>query len=282
MPGSRLSRAGRLSGWPPAPLRRQPADRDAVDGQPLAVAEVGQDEHADGVAGRHHPGRGADAALEAQAAHPGAGADRPLGRSLAAGRARAASSAALTSAAVTCIRRASFRKLSSHSATIGMITSSAIPAVLGHQQLAGRVIDPAELHRRGQEDRRLGQAPLGGGQEAGALPGPVQHGAAGRHRVAEEVAAQVEYRHAGPRHAAALRGWRLVPPDGGVANADARHVGDRSGGAARQDADPDPQVSCSGHPAIMPGFGLPGPGAGRSRWSARRIRHNRAVPPAGP
>lgn len=49
---------------------------------------------------------------------PSAGASPPTD-------ALAASRAVLTSAAVTCIRRASFRKLSSHSATIGMITSSA-------------------------------------------------------------------------------------------------------------------------------------------------------------
>ncbi len=42
----------------------------------------------------------------------------------AAPAARAASLAVRTSAALTCIRRESDRKLSSHSATIGMITSS--------------------------------------------------------------------------------------------------------------------------------------------------------------
>ncbi len=48
---------------------------------------------------------------------PSAGAGPPAD-------ARAAASAARTSPVVTCIRRASLRKLSSHSATIGMITSS--------------------------------------------------------------------------------------------------------------------------------------------------------------
>ncbi len=49
---------------------------------------------------------------------PSAGAGPPM-------PALAASSAARTSAALTCIRRASDRKLSSHSATTGMMTSSA-------------------------------------------------------------------------------------------------------------------------------------------------------------
>jgi len=40
----------------------------------------------------------------------------------------AMSSAVLTSSALTCMRRGSDRKLSSHSATIGMITSSAMPS----------------------------------------------------------------------------------------------------------------------------------------------------------
>ena len=60
--------------------RQQPADRDAVDGEPLALAEVGHQQHADRVPVGTHPGRGADAALEAQARHPGARADRALGR----------------------------------------------------------------------------------------------------------------------------------------------------------------------------------------------------------
>ena len=77
--------------------------------------------------------------------------------------------------------------------------------VLGHHQLAGRVVDPADLHRRGQEDRRLGQPPLGGGQEAGALAGAVEHRAAGRDRAAEQVAARVEHRHAGAGDPAARR-----------------------------------------------------------------------------
>ena len=110
---------------------------------------------------------------------PSAGA----ARTCACAAARAASSATARRRALTCIRRASERKLSSHSATIGMITSSApMRGILGHQQLAGGVVDAADLHGRGQEDRRLGQAPLRRGEEPGALAGPVQHRAAGRHR----------------------------------------------------------------------------------------------------
>ena len=128
---------------------------------------------------------------------PSAGAGPPA-------EARAAASAAPTSAVVTCIRRASLRKLSSHSATIGMITSSVpIPGVLRHQQLAGRVVHPAQLHRRGQEHRGLGQAPLAGRQKARALARAVEHRAPGRDRAAEQVAAEVDDRHPGPGHPAA-------------------------------------------------------------------------------
>ena len=74
----------------------------------------------------HDPRRGADAALPAEAAScPCRRRPRPR---RAAGtvptEARAADSASRTSSWVTCIRRASLRNESSHSATSGMITSS--------------------------------------------------------------------------------------------------------------------------------------------------------------
>ena len=74
---------------------------------------------------------GPDPALEAQAGHPGARADRTLGRRRRSSPrdASAASWAARTSSAVTCIRRQSLRKESSHSPTTGMTTSSATVGV---------------------------------------------------------------------------------------------------------------------------------------------------------
>ena len=63
-----------------------------------------------------------------------------------------------------------------------MTTSSATSGCCSSVDLARRVVHPAELHRRGQVDRRLGRPPLAGGEEAGALAGAVEHRAAGRQR----------------------------------------------------------------------------------------------------
>ncbi len=161
--------------------------------------------------------------------------------------ARAASRAMRTSVALTCIRRESDRKLSSHSATTGMITSSTpIPGLFLREQLAGRVVDAADLHGRGEEHRRLGEAPLGHGQEPGALARAVQHRAAGGHRGGEQVPAGIDHGDAGPGHAPARRRRRLVPPHRDVADADAGHVGDRRGRAGRQDTYPDAKIAGPG------------------------------------
>ena len=192
--------------------------------------------------------RRTDAALEAQAAHAGAGSDRAFRRRGRPVRDRAGRSAAATSSRSTCMRRASLRKLSSHSATTGMMTSSSpIARLLGDQQLAGRVVHPADLHRVGEEHRRLDQAPLLRGEEPGALAGAVEHRAARRHRLAEPVAARVDHGHAGAGHAPAVRRLRLVAPYRGVADPDAGDVDDRAGGAARQRPDPDSQLSGTRH-----------------------------------
>ena len=75
---------------------------------------------------------------------------------------------------------------------------------------AGGVVDAAELQGRGQVDRRLGRAPLGGGDEAGALAGAVEDRAAGRERPGERVLGEHQHADAGAGHAAALGRRRLV------------------------------------------------------------------------
>ena len=242
--GRRPRRRGRRVG------RQHPADRHPVDRQPVLVAEIRERQHTHCVAGRHPPGRGADTALEAQAAHPGPGSDRALGRRLGLasrpGRPRGLPGGAHVG------------RTDLHPARVGQ---EAV-VTLGHhrddyvldadaglfvsQQLAGRVVDAADLHGRGQEDGRLDQAPLGQRQEPGALARAVQHGAAGRHRSGEQVPAGIEDGHAGPGHAPARRRRRFVPPHRDVADAEAGHVGDRGGRTGRQDTYPDAKIAGPG------------------------------------
>ena len=80
--------AGSASLAPGVGGRQQPARA----GTPATMhsardAEVGHQQHGDGVALGGDPGRRADAALEVEARHPGAGPDRALGR-VARGAAR--------------------------------------------------------------------------------------------------------------------------------------------------------------------------------------------------
>ena len=141
--------------------RAAAARRDAVDGQPLALAEVGEQQDRHGVPVGRDPRRRADAALEAQAGHPGAGADRALRRAASPRRARPArrACAAATSSCSTCIRRQSLRNESSHSPTTGITTVVGHPGVLLERDPAGRVVDAAQLHGRGEVDRRLERRP---------------------------------------------------------------------------------------------------------------------------
>ena len=65
---------GRLRRW-----AERAADGDAVHGEPVGRAEVGEEEDADRVPALDHAGGRADAALPLAADHAGAGADRSLG-----------------------------------------------------------------------------------------------------------------------------------------------------------------------------------------------------------
>ena len=78
--------------------------------------------------------------------------------------------------------------------------------VLLERDLARGVVHPAELHGRGQVDRRLERAPLAGGEEPGALPGAVEHRAAGGEGTAVGVVGGDQDGDAGARRTAALGG----------------------------------------------------------------------------
>ena len=54
--------------------------------------------------------------------------------------------------------------------------------LLGHEQAASRVEDPAHLHRRGEEDRRLEQAPLIDLAARSQLTSTIEDGNPCRHR----------------------------------------------------------------------------------------------------
>ena len=138
-------------------------------------------------------------------------------------------------------------------------------AVALELDLAGGVVDPAELHGRGQVDRGLGGTPLPGGEEAGALAGTVEHGAARRDGPLVGVVGEEQTGHAGARDSAPGRWGRLVAVDRGVAEADARHVEDGVGRAGGQGPDPDPYLARANHARIMTD---PGP----SDWDAERVR----------
>ena len=215
------------------------AERPAGHGQPVPPAEVGQHHRPQQMTVRQQPGRRADPALEAEALHPGTGADAALGRRRPGadpvpGRLPGPLDVPVGQPHPARVGQPGVVALGHHRDHHVVHPDPRVPT---GQQRAGRVVHPADLHRRGQEHRRLQPAPLADRDESGALPHPVQHRATGRHRRAERVTLQVQHRDAGAHHAAALRRGRLVQHQGGVAQAHPGHVVDRAGGPARQQAE---------------------------------------------
>ena len=233
---------------------------------------------------RDDPRRRTDAALEPEAAHPGARRRPHLrgGRPTPADAAPRAQRVPRTSSRLTCIRRASLRKLSSHSATTGMITSRRrSPASSSIEQLARGVVDPADLHGRGQEDRRLGQPPLLRRQEAGALAGAVEHRAAGRDRRAEAGCrpGRPPSRRCGRRRGRPAAPARRARPSRARRRPRARRAIEPVGPGGQQ-TDPDSQVSNTWHPGSRsPRLQSEGRRAGVSHarlpvvWAEDALRH---------
>ncbi len=225
-------------------LRQRPSHWHAVDGQPFPLAEVGEQEHGHGVSLGGDAGRGTDAALEAQARHPGAGPDGPLGRRTGAAAGGKGSRVGGHHVVV----------LDLHPAAVveeGVVTLPdhwdhhvvGDPVVALQLDPAGGVVDPAELHRRREVDRRLEHAPLTAGEEPGALAGAVEDGAPRGQRALVRVVSDDQRGHPGARDPASLR-WRLlVAVERGVSEAHARHVDDGVRRPGREDADLDPDLT---------------------------------------
>ena len=112
-------------------------------------------------------------------------------------------------------------------------------AVAFELDLTGSVVDPPQLHGRGQVDRGLGSPPLLGRDEARALAGTVEHGSAGRDGSLVGVVGEEQTGHARTGDSAPGRWGRLVAVHGGMAEADSCHVEDGVGRTGGQGPDPD-------------------------------------------
>ena len=168
---------------------------------------------------------------------PAPTAPSPTAPSVAAATARPASSASTWTIAL------SDSQLSSHSATSGM-TTSVVPdgRVRGDRGGDGAVEDPADRHRRGQVERRLHQPPLRGRDEAGHLPGAVEHrGARGTGSANSPSGGPGRIAVTPVRAIPPAAG--LVAPHGDVADAHAGDVGDRVRRAGVVAADPQAEVA---------------------------------------
>ena len=124
----------------------------------------------------------------------------------------------------TCIRRQSLRKESSHSPTTGITTSSATLRVLLERDLAGRVVHPAQLHRRRQEDRRLERAPLLADRKPVHSPAPLSTAppAASGRRYASSAA--TSDRDTGARGTSTVRRGLLVTDQGRMSQTHTIHI----------------------------------------------------------
>ena len=245
---ARPSRRGRA-------LRRraeQTTHRDTGHDALLADPEVGHEQDRDGVLA-DPPRRRTDAALEVETGHARPGPDGTL-----VGRDRRADGGA------------GGLPRSHHVLVLGLHAAGVVePGVvaLGHHRddevhrgrgvvleldPTGRVVDAAQLQGRGEVDRRLGAAPLRGGEEPRALAGAVEDSPARRDGAGEGVVGEDQHGRARARPAATVGGRRLVADDRGVAEADTGDVEDGVGRSGRQHADLDAEITNARHPAILP------------------------------
>ena len=141
------------------------AHRNAGDRESIPAPEVGQHECRDDVAVRQQPRRGPDAAFPAEAGHARAGAD---GAEADVARCKVAADRAprggerrrhvvvlhVHAAGVVEPRVVAF----THDRDDHVVDSD--PRLLVDEQAARRVVDPTDLHGRGEEDRSFRKAPL--------------------------------------------------------------------------------------------------------------------------
>ena len=224
-------------------------DRHAVDREPLQPAEVGQGQDAQVVARMAGYGHGprcvADPALEPEALHPHPGPDHAAGDRSGI-RATGAVEGRLHVDGLDLARACRIEiavVALGHDRHQGVVEAGVRNAL--DEDPDGRVIDPADRHRRGQEDRRLDHAPLADRGDPDHLAGPIEDGCTGGDPVVEQLGRveRDDRGDAGPGDAPAGRRSGLVPPDRGVADADPGHVDDRVGGSRRQQPDPDAQLA---------------------------------------
>ena len=198
----------------------------------------------------------------------------------ATGPAVAPSTAARTSSGEIWVRRASLSQESSHSPTMGMVTtsrptdgsSSASSSTTASQARPTCIVDVSRIgvsstpHSRTWIAEVSSPAPLSTATPAARPLRTTSPSGPGTMAVTPVRATPAPRRRIG-----------LLPPDGGVADEDARHVGDGVARPGRQQADLDAQV--------------PGPGAWRrcrhrpdctqppARWLLARARLARATEP---
>ena len=252
------------------------ADGDAVHGEPVGRAEVGEEEDADGARALDDARRRADAALPLAADHAGAGADGPLGHRSGRRAEHCRPDVLGRDLGAPGVVEPGVVALADHGDGHHIPTDRRLE--LG-EQLDDRIPGPSHLHRGREQDRRLEHAPLADLDRRGQLARAVEHGHARRPSVADDLADRSgddggDARTSDP---APRRRVGLVPPDGAVADEDPRHVGDGVARPGRQQADLDAQV--------------PGPGAqGRcrhrrdctqppSRWLLARVGLGRGMEP---
>ena len=101
-----------------------------------------------------------------------------------------------------------------------------------HEELARGVIDAAHLHGRGEEDWRLGVAPLLDLLAPGELACAIEHRDAGGDGIGDGVATGIDDGDARARDAAAIGWGGLVVHHGCVADSDSGDVDDARGGPA--------------------------------------------------
>ena len=242
------------------------ADGHALDAQALAPAVVGldQDAHRAAAVGLlQHPGRGADAALEAVADHARAAADVALPDRSRRGR----------------VDRLD-HVLGAHVHAVDVVQGP-VPGLPHHRQAPGLLgAGPAGQPGRdqgvahhpdavgvGDRDRRGEQARLADPLQAGQLPVAVQPVAAGERRLGVRVVRGGEqHRHPGAHG--------VAPDQGGVAHPDPGHVGDRVVRPWPAGADGDAQVPCPHGPSIPGRGGAPATRPGTD-WMGTTERRER-------
>ncbi len=217
------------------------ADRDAVDAQLVAAAEVGLHQHADGVAavvGRQPARRGADAALEAVADHPGAAADVAFGHRSTAGIVERLEHVRLLHVTAADVVQRAVPGLG-HDRQEAPV---ALGVPLGHVGDGG-VVHGADAAGVGDEDRVRQRLEVADPVRPGHLAVAVQRVGGGEDGGVPDVLARQHRGDAGAHRTSADLERALAAHDRGVADQHAVDVGDGVVGPGGQRADGDAELT---------------------------------------